>query len=59
MLVLNADGAKSAPGKVAECAGKKIYIMDISMFAKETGVPLCNLATVGILANVSSGADNA
>ena len=50
LLALSADGAKTAPGKVEACAGKKIYIMDISMFAKETGVPLCNLATVGFLA---------
>lgn len=44
-----ADAAKSTPGKLEACAGKKIYIMDIGMFAKENGVPPCNLATVGFL----------
>jgi hypothetical protein len=45
-----ADTARSAAsGKLDACAGKKIYIMDIGMFAKENGVPPCNLATVSRL----------
>ena len=48
-LVVLADAAKSTPGKLEACAGKKIYIMDIGMFAKENGVPPCNLATVRFL----------
>ena len=47
LLTLGADGAKTALGKLQACAGKKIYIMDIGIFAKEAGVPACNLATVG------------
>ena len=39
------DVGKSA-GKVAACAGKKIFVMDIGVFAKEAGMPSCNLATV-------------
>ena len=39
--------ARTALGKLQACAGKKIYIMDIGIFAKEAGVPACNLATVG------------
>lgn len=58
LLALCADGAKTAPGKLEACAGKKIYIMDIGVFAKETGVPLCNLATVRVLLLVLSAADN-
>ena len=45
-LSLSANAAKAPLGEVKACAGKKIYIMDIGMFAKETGVPVCNLATV-------------
>ena len=40
-----AKGAGAA-GKLDACKGKKIYIMDIAMFAKDNGVPICNLATV-------------
>ena len=45
LAVLLAD-AKREVGKIAACAGKKIFVMDIGVFAKEAGVPSCNLATV-------------
>ena len=38
--------AKRDAGKLAACAGKSIYVMDIGIFSKENGMPSCNLATV-------------
>ena len=45
-LALLVTEAKRDAGKLAACAGKKIYVMDIGVFAKEAGMPSCNLATV-------------
>ena len=45
LALLPAEARKDA-GKVAACAGKKIFVIDIGVFAKEAGMPSCNLATV-------------
>ena len=45
-LALLLAEAKRDAGKIAACAGKKIFIMDVGVFAKEAGMPSCNLATV-------------
>ena len=45
-LALLSAEAKRESGKVAACAGKKIFVMDVGVFAKEAGMPSCNLATV-------------
>ena len=45
-LALSTADAKREVGKIAACVGKKIFVMDIGVFAKEAGMPSCNLATV-------------
>lgn len=35
--------------KLDACAGKSIYILDLSVFAEENNVPACNLSEVRIL----------